>query len=83
MASFTAAGRIVDIYVMRSDGSAKRRLVHEIFGSFPAWSPDGRFIVFTGSELSELTEALWVVRRNGTDQRPLGIPGTLADWSAR
>lgn len=80
---FHGGGPYLDIYVMRTDGSAKRRVVKGIFGSFPAWSPDGRFILFTGSPLSELDEALWVVRPDGSDQRSLRIEGTLADWSAR
>ena len=80
---FAGGGPYVDIYVMRTDGSAKRRVVKGIFGSFPAWSPDGKLILFTGSGLSELRETLWVVRPDGSGRRSLGIEGTLADWSER
>jgi hypothetical protein len=36
--------------------------------------------VFTGSRLSGFDEHLWVVRPDGTGQRPLGIAGALPDW---
>ena len=74
-------GPYLDIYVMHPDGSAKRRVVHHYFGAFPAWSPDGELIVFTGSRLSHPQERLWAVRPDGSGQRPLPIRGALPDWS--
>jgi Tol biopolymer transport system component len=79
---FHGGGPYVDVYVMRTDGSSKRRVVNGIFGSYPAWSPDGEFILFTASALSQLKESLWIVRPDGSGRRPVGIAGSLADWSA-
>jgi TolB protein len=49
---FRGRGPYLDIYLMRPDGSDKRRVVHHSFGAFPDWSPDGELIMFTGSPLS-------------------------------
>jgi Tol biopolymer transport system component len=39
--------RDVEIYVMRADGSEKQRLTNDrALDSSPAWSPDGKRIVF-------------------------------------
>jgi TolB protein len=65
-----------DVYVMRPDGSALRRLTHSI-GQTPAWSPDGKHIVFSAP-------ALFVMRADGTGIEKLPVDGlgetTLPDW---
>jgi TolB protein len=78
---YRGRGPYLDIYVMHPNGSARRRVVHRSFGAFPAWSPDGRFIVYTGSRLSHPEERLWVVRPDGSGQRPLPMRGALPDWT--
>jgi Tol biopolymer transport system component len=77
---YRGPGPYLDVYVMRPDGSEKRRVVRRIFGAFPDWSPDGELIVFTGSPLSGRGERLWVVRPDGSGQRPLPIRGALPGW---
>jgi TolB protein len=79
---FEGRGPYLDVYVMRADGTAKRRVVRGIWGAYPGWSPDGRSIVFTGSPLSGFHEHLWVVRPDGTGQRRLRLAGALPDWAA-
>jgi TolB protein len=78
---FEGRGPYLDVHVMRPDGSGKRRVVHGMWGAYPAWSPDGRFIAFTGNPLSGFDEHLWVVRRDGTEQQQLGVAGALPDWT--
>jgi len=57
------------LYVMNADGSGKRRLAGN--GSLPAWSPDGRKIVFVG---------LRVVNADGSGLQRL-TRGSLPAWS--
>ena len=65
-----------DIYVMRPDGSALRRLTHDSAYT-PAWSPDGDHIVFSAP-------ALVIMDPDGSDLRMLPTPGvgetSLPDW---
>jgi Tol biopolymer transport system component len=82
-----AAGRYLggipyrDVYVMRPDGTRKRRIVVRLTGEMPVWSPDGRVIMFTGSHLSTPGKRyLWVVRPDGSGLRRLPIRGYLPDW---
>jgi TolB protein len=66
-----------DIYVMRPDGSAVRRLTHNV-GQTAAWSPDGGHIVFSAPGLS-------IMDLDGSDVIALPTPGlgeiTLPDWT--
>jgi TolB protein len=66
-----------DIYVMRPDGSAVRRLTHNV-GQTAAWSPDGDHIVFSAPGLS-------IMDLDGSDVIALPTPGlgeiTLPDWT--
>ena len=52
-----------DIWVSRSDGRLRRRLV--VDGEQPDWSPDGRRIVFIRSD------AMYVINADGTQERRL------------
>jgi Tol biopolymer transport system component len=66
-----------DVYVMRPDGSAVRRLTHKV-GQTPAWSPDGDHIVFSAPGLS-------IMDPDGSNVSTLPTPGlgeiTLPDWT--
>jgi TolB protein len=66
-----------DIYAMRPDGSALRRLTHDSAYT-PAWSPDGDHIVFSAP-------GLVIMDPNGSDLRMLPTPGvgetSLPDWT--
>lgn len=50
VSSINAAGKS-DIWIMKPDGSEKTRLTirNDTYDYFPAWSPDGRHIVFNSS----------------------------------
>jgi dipeptidyl aminopeptidase/acylaminoacyl peptidase len=68
------------IFVMRADGSGKRRVCVDLCSGAPAWSPDGRELAFavTGGGIG-------IVARDGSRFRR--VPRTLAhmpsdlDWS--
>ena len=66
-----------DVYVMRPDGSAVRRLTHDRAYT-PAWSPDGDNIVFSAP-------GLFITDPDGSDARALHTPGvgetSLPDWT--
>ncbi len=67
-----------DVWVMKADGSAQRRVTGES-GQFVAWSPDSRYVLVSG-------RALYVVRPDGTGRLELradGIDlplGGIPDW---
>jgi TolB protein len=71
------ADNYTDVYVMRPDGSAVRRLTHSV-GYTPAWSPDGDHIVFSAPGLS-------IMDPDGSHVRALPTPGVgetaLPDWT--
>jgi len=67
-----------DVYVMRPDGSAVRRLTHDRAYT-PAWSPDGDHMVFSAP-------GLFITDSDGTHMRELPTPAvgetSLPDWTA-
>lgn len=71
------------IFTMRPGGSDRRRLTRGIRpANFPAWSPDGRRIVFSRGSFSGAV--LVVMKRNGTREREItaGRRGDLSPaWS--
>jgi Tol biopolymer transport system component len=78
--SFTTTHDVVsgryDIWVMRADGTAKRRVAP---GSFPVWSPGGRFLLFSTGGESE-SDSMSVARPDGSGLRRWPIDGWLPDW---
>jgi TolB protein len=66
-----------DVYVMRPDGSAVRRLTHDRAYT-PAWSPDGDHIVASAP-------GLFIMDPDGSDVTALPTPGvgetSLPDWT--
>jgi TolB protein len=77
-----AGGTGHTLYVMKADGSRKRRLVRGVSGEFPVWSPDGKLIMFSGDRPGAASDEghLWVVRRDGTGLREFKLHGWLVDW---
>jgi Tol biopolymer transport system component len=67
----------LDIWVMNADGSEQTRLTSN-HGGRPAWSPDGRYIVF-GAE-----SGLYVMNADGSAVTPLPVSGVsnpeFPDW---
>lgn len=59
------------LFVMRSDGSQRRRLTAN--GTDPVWSPDGRSIVYVVGTKHAGTQ-LWSIRPDGTGKRRLTTP---------
>lgn len=60
------------IWVMRADGSHKRRIAGGspfILDASPAWSPDGRWVAFVHSGASD--SQIWEVHPDGSSQRRL------------
>ena len=64
-----------DIWLMGADGSNPRRVTPE-FGQFVAWSPDGEYLLVSGS-------SLYVIRPDGTGRVDvLPRSGGIPDWIA-
>jgi len=72
-------GPYFDIYVMSADGSDKQR-VTAFFGEQPAWSRDGKLIMFHGGPLPLRRTAVYVMNRDGAGLTKLRFDGGLIDW---
>ena len=62
------------VWVMAADGSHRRRLTDCVFPAIcdnPAWSPDGRFLLFTNSGGFATPPSTWVMNADGTGQHLL------------
>jgi dipeptidyl aminopeptidase/acylaminoacyl peptidase len=66
-----------EIDVAALNGGAPVVLVKR--GNFPRWSPDGRWIAFTRN--SGRTDAVWLVRPDGTDAHVVAEGDYAAGWS--
>jgi len=61
-----------DVFVINRDGSDSRKLVAASGRTWlPRWSPDGRRLRFTVSELEPPSDALWEVSADGTNPHRL------------
>jgi len=72
-----------DLYRAKGDGSESRKLVSTAgFAHYPRWSPDGRLLRFTLTELASHTESLWEVTAEGRNLHRLlpGWRGSPTDW---
>src|SRR5688572_29856869 len=66
-----------DYWVIPTEGGQARRLTFDdSFGGAPAWTPDGRFIVFPSQRAGSLT--LWKVPAVGGEPEPISV-GTGED----
>jgi Tol biopolymer transport system component len=60
-----------NIVIVRTDGSDPVRLTRDREARYPAFSPDGRWIAFSGRPRKERPLGIWVMRRDGTHKRLL------------
>lgn len=63
-----------EIWIMRGDGSAPRKLITG--GDTPTWGPDSDRIVFAKPAPNSRLTALWMIRRDGSDLRQLTFPAS-------
>ena len=72
-----------DIYTINPNGTGIQRLTFGGTGMFPAWSPDGRRIAYTGP--APHAYAIWIMNANGSSAHQLTHPGRSEDlrpaWS--
>ena len=69
------AGSIV---IVRTDGTKRVRLTGGKEARGPAFSPDGRRIVFSGAPTETSHTGIWVMHRDGTHRRLLARPDTAS-----
>jgi Tol biopolymer transport system component len=74
-------GGNADLWIMRADGTGRRRLTSSpMFEYDPRWSPDGRWIAFEG--YTRDFPDLFLIDRNGRDRRRLTDTGKYAGNAA-
>ena len=71
------AGRL-QIFTLRPDGGGRTQLTFEGQNGIPAWSRDGKRLVF--ARVTESGAAIGVMDADGSNQKLLG-PGIAPDWS--
>jgi dipeptidyl aminopeptidase/acylaminoacyl peptidase len=78
-----------DVWLMDEDGSNQRQISHDVaIVQYPKWSPDGRFILFTGSaDEGDAQMRLWLYDVATNSVKPLGdealevVSGKTVYWS--
>ena len=70
------------IFVVDTETRRERQIQPRTGGLFPAWSPDGRKIAFSGVPRRGATlDTLHLMNTDGSDVVDLGPPGECATWS--
>jgi Tol biopolymer transport system component len=74
---FWSTGRQEDIYIVRQDGSALRKVTDDTFRDrFPKWSPDGKMIMFYSNRGGKME--VWSIRPDGSGlQRISDVKGEV------
>ena len=72
-----------DIYTIDPNGTGIERLTYHNVAFYPAWSPNGRSIAYTGPGLGNVGGgALWIMNSDGSGTRPITHPGRAVDQRA-
>lgn len=70
------------LFVVRTNGRDLRQINPPSGGLFPAWSPKGNVIAFSGAARGNPSrDDITLMTPQGTDVRDLGMPGEGAVWS--
>jgi Tol biopolymer transport system component len=70
------------LFVVRTDGTQLRQINPPSGGLFPAWSPNGDLIAFSGSATGNPSQDnITLMTPRGTAVRDLGVQGEGAVWS--
>jgi Tol biopolymer transport system component len=75
--AFPSGGSGAPLVVMRPDGSLRRELGSASFSVPPSWAPDGRSLVYQG------TDGIYVVSPDGSGFRKVVNEGAFPQWSPR
>ena len=76
------AGNAFQVYLMNPDGSGAQQMTTLGSNEDPAWSPDGRHLVFTSTRGGK--KDIYVMHADGSGQRRLtrnGVNNFAPDWS--
>lgn len=69
------------VYVLRADGTGLRRVTRPGLGAYyPAWTPDGRHLLFTTHCCTSAPSAIWRVGVDGAGLVQLTRPGAQHDF---
>lgn len=76
----------MDVWIMNTDGSDKRKLVsNQGYDAYlPSWSPDGKRIVYMNMDKSEKeweNMSIWIINADGTNNFELASNAEFPKWS--